>query len=701
MFSDLGLIIYWWSLFLGIGLISLPSASKIFGKFYDFGYIFAKILGLVAISYLIFLLSSLHILSFSLFNSWLIVVLWSIFNIALILKFRKEIFRQLKNGWKISLLEEIIFLLALIFWGYVRAHEPSIHGLEKFMDFGFINSLLRTDFFPPKDIWLTPQTINYYYFGHLNTAILAKLSNIDSATTFNLMMTVIFAFTFACSFSLGFNLFNFFLHKEGGQHDSWKIVSIIPGIISSFLVTLGGNLHPIFAFIRGFNKYWYPDATRFIPYTIHEFPSYSWVVSDLHGHVLDIPFVLLTIAIILALFITKPKRLLLVTYCLLLSLMLSVMYMTNAWDGLIYLVLGGLTLFYLSIHHSQTISQENRKDKFNLKNHYLKFKIFGHDVSFFIVEFIALLLVIGLGFYIFSLPFNLHFKPFVSGVNLVKDRSPIYMLAVLWGFFYFFVISFLIFLRKEVKVLKNLTTTDVFILILVIISTLLLIFPEIAYVKDIYPLHYRANTMFKLGYQAFIMLSLASVYIFMRILTAKKNYFKLLFSGLAVLLFIPVVIYPYFAINSYYNGLKNFYGLTAGLDWASKQYPQDFQAISWLKTTIKGQPVILEAVGESYTDYARVSAFTGLPTVVGWPVHEWLWRGSYDEAGKRDAEVRRAYETKSLEETEAFLEKYQVKYVFVGTLERQKYPLADFKKWSKLGKVVFQSGQTTVYAINL
>ncbi|MDP3998843.1 MAG: DUF2298 domain-containing protein, partial [bacterium] len=230
------------------------------------------------------------------------------------------------------------------------------------------------------------------------------------------------------------------------------------------------------------------------------------------------------------------------------------------------------------------------------------------------------------------------------------------------------------------------------------LSTLLLIFPEVAYVKDIYPLHYRANTMFKLGYQAFIMLSLSSAYIFMRIITAGKNLFTLLFFCLSVLLFIPVAIYPSFSIKSYYNDLRNYQGLN-GVVWLERQYPTDYKAIGWLRENVKGQPVVLEAVGESYTDYSRVSSFTGLPTVIGWPVHEWLWRGSYDEPGKRDAEVRRAYEATSLEETKKFLKKYRVEYVFVGTLERQKYPGVDFEKWSQLGTPVFQSGQTTVYQI--
>ena len=58
------------------------------------------------------------------------------------------------------------------------------------------------------------------------------------------------------------------------------------------------NLQPKF----NFSNYWYPNATRFIPFTIHEFPLYSFVVSDLHGHVLNIPIVLLIIALLINIF---------------------------------------------------------------------------------------------------------------------------------------------------------------------------------------------------------------------------------------------------------------------------------------------------------------------------------------------------------------------------------------------------------------
>jgi uncharacterized membrane protein len=36
--------------------------------------------------------------------------------------------------------------------------------------------------------------------------------------------------------------------------------------------------------------------------------------------------------------------------------------------------------------------------------------------------------------------------------------------------------------------------------------------------------------------------------------------------------------------------------------------------------------VVAEAVGGAYSNYARISIYTGLPTVLGWGNHEGQWR---------------------------------------------------------------------------
>jgi uncharacterized membrane protein len=259
----------------------------------------------------------------------------------------------------------------------------------------------------------------------------------------------------------------------------------------------------------------------------------------------------------------------------------------------------------------------------------------------------------------------------------------------------------------------NLREIDVFVLILIFISTLLLIFPEFFYMKDIYPAHYRANTMFKLGYQAFMMLGIASAYIVFilkkEMVENRKKIPYIIYAIFFILLFSLVAIYPNFAVNSYYNNLKNIQGLY-GLNWMQTQYPDDYKAVVWIRENIicsetttgqcNSQPVIVEANGESYTDYARVSANTGLPTIIGWPVHEWLWRGSYDEAGKRIPEVATVYESKDMVETINVLKKYNAEYIFIGQLEKDKYKNLNINKLNSLGKTIYETGNTKIIKIN-
>ena len=703
MIFDLYNVTVWWFLLFFIGLIFLPFTSRLFLRFIDCGYIFSKIIGMALISYLIFILGLGHILSFSRLNSFLVLLIFGLLNVFILIKQKnkKETFKK----WRWFFFEEILFLIGLIFWSRVRASQPDIHGLEKFMDFGFINSILRSEYFPPKDMWFTPFSINYYYFGHLTTAVLTKISGISSNISFNLMMATDFALCLVASFSLGINFMSpIFKNKKA------KIIAT--GVLASLLVTFAGNLQTIYAFFGNYNSenpvpfwklpfrplsfpnsYWYPNATRFIYHTIHEFPIYSWVVADLHGHVLDIPFVLLTIAALYTLFKNLSKGLKNnLMYLIFSGFLLSVMYMTNAWDGIIYFLLILLILFFF----------------------FLKTK----DVSSSVIK----VGIVAFSLIVFVLPFNIFFKPFVSGIGilcspefLIKigrigpflfeanhcQSSPFWQLAILYGFFYFFVFSFLILLIKTKKNYEE----DFFVLFLIVLSTILIILPEFIYAKDIYPTYYRANTMFKMVYQSFIMLSLSSAYIIARIvslfrenLSIKSGILKSIWVLVFLFLFSFVAIYPYFAINSYYNGLVNYSGLN-GTSYLKSLYPQDWKAIQWLNDNIKDQPVILEAQGDSYSDYARISVNTGLPTVLGWTVHEWLWRGTYDIPAPRIKDVKDLYESSDPVLTNKLIKKYKISLVYIGDLERQKYQVKE-EKFAKVGKLIFTSGNTKIYKIN-
>lgn len=704
MSQDLFLVFSWWTVLLVIGLTFLPLTLTLFNIFFDRGYLLSKILGLAILSYLVWFLASIKLLPFTFISILAILILLIAVNLIILFKFK--LLSQIKNYWQIFLYEELLFTAALIFWSFVKAHEPSIHNLEKFMDFGFINSILHSTYMPPKDLWLTPDTINYYYFGHFVTALLSKFSSTAPEISFNLMLATLFAVCLGVTFSLGLN----FYYLKNGAEKNIK-TALIVGTISAFLVTLAGNLQTIYAFFKNyvppenpvgfwqlepmfnFSGYWYPNATRFIPFTIHEFPIYSFVVSDLHGHVLDIPFVLLALGLFITIFYKKSVHWI---YYLILGFILSIMLMTNVLDAPIYLMLSIILIFFKTTQAKKFLPS--------------------------LLETLKIVFSLSVLTILFSLPFWLSFKPFGSGVGvlcapdfLIKlgklgpflfeanhcGRSTLWMLTIIYGFFYIVLWGFsFTIIRKAIDKEKHLVSTDRLAFIFALFASIAILIPELVYVKDIYPAHYRANTVFKFGYQAFIAFGLTCGYMIVRFWQEKeKILISHLYSILQIIALILVSIYPYFAINSYFGGLKNYQGLN-GLTYLSTLYPTDYQAILWLRETIPDQPVILEAQGDSYTDYARISANTGLPTVIGWPVHEWLWRGSYDEAGKRSGEVAQMYESNDINLTKDLLKKYNVQYVFIGTLERQKYPNLDEQKLRLLGTPIFSSGLTTIYKLN-
>jgi len=713
MLSDLTFIFSWWFLIFVMGLIFLPLTFTLFQKFWDKGYIFSKTICIIISTYLIFIGGFFKVLTFTNLNLFLILFLLLLVNIFFLKhKNNFSIFKKnLKENYKFFILEEVFFLLILVAWSFVRGFTPDIEGLEKYMDWGFINSALRSKFLPPQDMWFSGEIINYYYFGHLIFAVLTKLSTISSAITYNLSIATVCALAFVSSFSIASNLVFFALKnkvlpslsKEGapkniGAGGFKKIIAA--GLISALLLTFGGNLHSIYkiakldikenkglvltknAITKAAGNYWYPDATRFIGYdpdvkdkTIHEFPIYSFVVADLHGHMNDIPVVLFFMAFLLAssFYMSAMVDVLLVVVS---GFILSIAYMTNAWDFAVYgLLFAAFTLFLNLKNNSKTALRKT---------------------------FINGILTICFWF-IFSLPFSLNFIPMGNGINFSDTHSLFYQLFILYGGFWLIILPLLLlFLIKKIKH-KNLNfqTPDLFVLASVAIATLLIIIPEIIYLKDIYiPEYRRANTMFKLVYQAFIMYSLVSGFVFYKVRTLiKSKLLNILYGLLFAVIFSIQLIYPYFAIKSFYGSLKNYKGLW-GLNYLKNDYPDNFVAINWINKNISGQPVILEAVGDSYTTFGQVSVSTGLPTVEGWIVHEWLWRGGYDKPKARQDDVQAIYEGSDINQLKRLIQKYNIKYIFVGAKEHEKYPDLNEANFKAIGgQIIFQSGETKIYQL--
>lgn len=714
--TDLIYFFQWWLTIELLGLLAWPLAKAVFKDFLDEGWGLSKTLGILLTSYFAWFLASVKLLPFSQINVFLITI-----GLFILIWFRLP---KLPKSLKLVILEEALFLGSLAFWGWIRGFSPDIHGLEKYMDYGFVLSILRSNYFPPLDHFLADATINYYYFGHLIAAVLTKLSNVPGNYAFNLQIANLYALTALGGFSLGSTLFSKVFNAKNIK------IAVVAGLLTAVFLTSIGNLHAATEYLAGRGQnYWYPTATRLIPFTIDEFPLYSFIVADLHGHVSDLPVVLLTLGLLFNLALAHGSNLSNEsnwTNLIFLAFFLGAMYATNSWDFAIYLLAIGVFFLARNLHFLQTSTTINNGTmKQSSAMTFLTAAKKTAEESVFVLFFAIL----------FYLPYWLTVKPLSQGIGLVHGFSPINLILILWGFYFFISLSFLVWIFREkikkiwhwgslVKLVANLSNVKVEIksnqqqlssetmkqwsaadkvaLILMGLGFLMILIPEIVYLKDIYlPDYYRANTMFKFYYQAWVLFSVAGAYAVMRIISYLKDNFSILgffFNISFFFLFGSVLFYSYVALRSSTGNFGQNQGLN-GTNYLSKTYPDDAKVIDWFNQNVKSQPVILEAVGDSYTDYSRISANTGLPTVLGWPVHEWLWRGSYDEAGKRTALVKDTYETTDINAANQSLKLFKVKYVIVGTLEKEKYPNLEETKFSNLGKIVFQSNQSKVYEL--
>lgn len=724
--NDLAAFFTFYITILLLGLASWPLARAALGVFPDKGWVLSKSISLLLISYVAWLLGMGELLAFTRPNLLLItLVLALICWLPFLIKLRQNnlsltTITNLRHHptLKLILIQEIAFIAILGFWAIVRAYNPDIFGLEKYMDYGFLLSILRAEYFPPLDHFFAGEPINYYYFGHLMGAILTRLSTVPPAISYNLLIAYLGAMTFISSFSVSVALIT-----QALKRPILSTTTLMTGLLGGAFTGIIGNLHAALNIFE-YKTYWYATASRLIPFTINEFPVYSFVVADLHAHVNNLPIVLLIVALLVQLVSTwwgdddtttptLPRAYRNPAY-LLLIMAIGSSYATNAWDYPIYLVLTSCVFFFFTYRAQKTIAKT-----------LLRLLAAVERTAQLIIPLFAVSFVL-------FIPYWRTVVPPSQGIGLVADQSPLPLVLILWGMFFFLSASFVGFVFRErlghfIRNLRSkeptkpitssfpLTRYDLFAIMLMAVALLLIIIPEIMYVKDIYPQHYRANTMFKLYYQAWVMFSIATAYGFVRIAKIVKQGITSNFWITNVLiqyvLIAATLLYPYLAINSATGSFREYQGLD-GTAYLARQYPDDAAAIDWLNQHMPGQPTVLEAAGDSYTEYARVSSNTGLPTVLGWQVHEWLWRGSYgdpvvpaskvleeygaDSVSQRNLEVQEIYTGTDKENTRRLLQKYDVDYIFIGTLERTKYPALQETLLTDLGTIVYQAGTTII-----
>ncbi|HMK07658.1 MAG TPA: DUF2298 domain-containing protein, partial [Anaerolineales bacterium] len=233
-----------------------------------------------------------------------------------------------------------------------------------------------------------------------------------------------------------------------------------------------------------------------------------------------------------------------------------------------------------------------------------------------------------------------------------------------------------------------------FVVLMIAAGAALVLIPEFFYLRDSFGS--RMNTVFKFWYAAWLLWAVAAAYA----LAWPWERFGRSGKVLLVVAVFPIalgLVYTTTALWEKTSGFRVPGGPQLdGTAHLQQDDPADASAIRWMRGSL-APGVIAEAVGGSYSQYARISAHTGFPTVLGWDFHEYQWRGDWTPQGSRRDDIARLYSTQDWAEAQSILDKYQVNYVVVGPLERSTYaPLATGKFDLHMDKL-YDQDDVTIY----
>jgi YYY domain-containing protein len=244
---------------------------------------------------------------------------------------------------------------------------------------------------------------------------------------------------------------------------------------------------------------------------------------------------------------------------------------------------------------------------------------------------------------------------------------------------------------------RDLDQTRILVMMMIGFGALLVLGPEFLYLKDSFGT--RMNTIFKFYFAAWILWGLSAAYATI-MLWPKRLSWNELVRSLVILPLVLGLVYPVLSLWTKTEGFSPFAGRTLdGMAYLQNRYPEEYEAMKWIQDNLK-DGVIVEAIGGSYTYYGRISAHTGLTTLLGWPGHELQWRGGYEEQGSRQGDVEKLYKTRNWREAKEIVDRYGVDYVYIGPLERSTYqPLTD-RKFESFMTLIYENGPVKIYATN-
>ncbi len=815
--------ISWYIVITLLGWLTFPLAYHLFPALTDRGYTLARALGLLIWGYVFWVFASLGIAQNDIGGLLLAAIIllglsiWLVVNRQSQIENRKsEMLEWANENRHLIITVELFFLIAFALMAFVRSTNTEIFtaGGEKWMEVAFINAILHSPTFPPHDPWLSGYAISYYYFGYVMTAMLAKLTSTAAPVAHNLMLSLIFGLSAIGAYGLLFNILSAYRTWRSDEQET-RTSPVFGAFLAPLFLLIVSNLEGLFESLhskgigwrfaadgsatssfwswldlQALTKppvqplHWAPDqffwwwrASRVLQdydlnnarlEVIDEFPFFSYLLGDLHPHVLAVPFNLLAIAVALNLFLGGWRGTIDLFFGRLninktgfftIGLVLGGLAFLNTWD-----ILPGAALIVFSYALNQV-----RESGWSWER----------------MEDVLLLgIPAGLTAFVLYLPFFVGFDSQAGGIvpNFMFVTRGAH-LWVMWGTLFIPLFAYLIHLSRDhasanwrvgllstfglliiilaamfimgllaVKIkpdlvdsilagqgrdlntfiadsmarrLKNIGSLltllalliptiaflakikhsddesfilhpSSFILLLIGTGALLILGPDFFYLRDNFG--YRINTVFKFYYQAWILLSLAAAFGAAVMFSELRGMASTLVTTVLVFVIGLGLVYPVFSLPSKTDNFKAKNPELRTLDGAAylaNSMPDDYQAFQFMQGLDQG--VVAEAVGGQYSEFARVSTYTGMPTVLGWPGHEGQWRDNALQGSRQD-DIATLYSTPDWITTQQIINRYNIRYIYIGNLELTTYHVNQ-EKFNRFLKSIYQQGSVTIYEV--
>jgi YYY domain-containing protein len=669
-----------------------------------------------------------------------------------------DIVAFLRGAWRYVVLTEVIFIATFLFYLWLRSFNPQVLGTEKPMEMGFLSAATRDTVLPPRDPWLSGYGINYYYLGFVLVAALAKLTGISATIAFNLGLATVFAMAFSGGAGLVANLVAV---ARDGERRLPRASTLAIGTIGGYLLVFAGNMYAARDILANgataIETWWWGGlgwkASRVVidtgfpaaiyganagpSETITEFPFFSFILGDLHAHVLALPYTLLALGFALDTFLAPlfgapgarfaPRTIWRIAAA---ALTIGGLYALNSWDLPTYAVLyvaASAIPFYLA---ERRVGRDALAAlvgfavaTFAL---YLPFYrnftslVGGRDLplpeplaSMPLIPKIATILGVVIWnktpidqfFTVYLLPWVVgvivliwrwqagrgeaaggYTHPLLSLLALALVATIIRMPVLFFGGTIVFLAGAIVRQRRTCgESNTGKAQTDLFVVGLFAAAFALVILTEVFFIQDVFG--NRMNTIFKVYYQAWSLLAVGTGYAIVRVLTLRPfplpriEQWRIPASGAIALLLLATLAYPLASARARTDDFNVASDLD-GLSFIRTAAPDEYDGINWVMQNVPAGSVVAEAPGCSYGElngmpHDRVSTFAGVSTPLGWGGHESQWRGGSPailaSLGTRDADVNRLYSTTDPVEASALLDRYNIAYVYVGVFERNGY----------------------------